>query len=129
MNDVTTILLIEDDRHIALALQIRLRSAGYSVVMGANVAQAMELVEEQVPDVAILDVNLPDGNGIELMQRLAGTTSTASIATIIMTASRKPGLREHALATGARAFLEKPFASDALLDAVVNRGCPQPYTS
>ena len=78
MNDATTILLVEDDRHIALALQIRLKAAGYSVVLAANIAQAMAHVEKQVPDVAILDVNLPDGNGIDLMQRFAAMASTGS---------------------------------------------------
>lgn len=122
MNDVTTVLLVEDDRHIALALRIRLSAAGYSVVLGANVAQAIAHVEKQVPDVAILDINLPDGNGIDLMQYFAAMASTASITTIIMTASRKPGLREHALAMGASAFLDKPFSSTALLEAVATRG-------
>lgn len=122
MNDPTTILLVEDDRNIALALQIRLRAAGYRVVLGANVAQAKAHVETRVPDVAILDINLPDGNGIELMQDFAVMASTASITTIIMTASRKPGLREHAFAMGACAFLDKPFSSTALLEAVAING-------
>lgn len=122
MNDSTTILLVEDDRHIALALQIRLRAAGYKVVLGANVAEAKAHVETTVPDFAVLDINLPDGNGIDLMQYFAAMASTASITAIIMTASRKPGLREQAFAMGASAFLDKPFSSTALLEAVGNKG-------
>lgn len=120
MNDTTTILLVEDDRHIALALQIRLSAAGYYVALAANVAEALTIIDTSVPDVAVLDFNLPDGNGIELMQTFASLENTRCISTIIMTASRKPGLREHALALGACAFLEKPFSSGALLEAVAS---------
>lgn len=125
MSAATTVLLVEDDRHIALALQIRLSAAGFCVVLGASVSQAIALVEKQVPDVAVLDVNLPDGNGLDLMKRFASMKRTASIATIIMTASRKPGLREQALAMGACAFLEKPFSSAALLEAITRPGCSE----
>ena len=122
MNNTTTILLVEDDRHIALALQIRLSAAGYTVNLAANVAEALAIVDDSVPDVAVLDINLPDGNGIELMQTFATLEHAKCISIIIMTASRTPGLREHALALGACAFLDKPFSSGALLEAVASHG-------
>jgi len=122
MSAATTVLLVEDDRHIALALQIRLSAAGFCVVLGASVGQAITLVEKQVPDVAVLDINLPDGNGLDLMKRFASMKGTASIATIIMTASRKPGLREQALAMGAcRCFKRCCVEFQLLLCKTVSR--------
>lgn len=118
MTNTTTILLVEDDRHIALALRIRLSAAGYNVVLACSVAEALAAVEQQLPDIALLDINLPDGDGIELMQELNSLSGGQCIICIIMTASRKPGLREHAMAMGACAFLEKPFSSGALLKAI-----------
>ncbi len=118
MMNPDTILLVEDDRPIALALQIRLRAAGYNVLLASGVAEAIISVEQQIPDVALLDINLPDGDGITLMQNMVSLQDAGGIICIIMTASRKPGLREHAIAMGACAFLEKPFSSGALLEAI-----------
>ncbi len=122
MTNSTTILLVEDDRHIALAFQIRLRAGGFKVRLAATVAEAIEAAECAMPDVALLDINLPDGDGIELMQHLLSLEEGSNIRCIIMTASRKPGLREYALAMGARAFLEKPFSSGALIEIIENDG-------
>ncbi|MFK8081523.1 MAG: response regulator [Granulosicoccus sp.] len=122
MSETTNILLVEDDRHIALALQIRLCAAGHSVHLAANVAEAQSLLQEQVLDVAVIDVNLPDGNGIDLMRASMTQDTQSPIIPIIMSASRKPGLREQALEAGASAFLEKPFSSLALMDAIALGG-------
>lgn len=122
VTDNLSILLVEDDRHIALALQIRLRSAGHSVKLAASVAEALETMDDQVPDVAVLDVNLPDGDGVELMQNIVEQAQGQPVFPIIMTASRQPGLREKALEQGACAYLEKPFTSVQLLEAVASYG-------
>ncbi|MFK7993669.1 MAG: response regulator [Granulosicoccus sp.] len=122
MSETTNILLVEDDRHIALALRIRLSAAGHTVHLAENVSAALALVGTQAPDVAVIDVNLPDGNGIALMRSFDSLGLTSPIVSIIMSASRKPGLREEALAAGAYVFLEKPFSSVALLDAVGMQG-------
>lgn len=122
MSEIKKILLVEDDRHIALALQIRLSAAGYSVRLAANVAEATALVSAQVPDVAVIDVNLPDGNGISLMQSFNSLRLAVPIVSIIMSASRRHGLVEEALAAGASTFLEKPFPSSVLMEAVACTG-------
>jgi len=118
MSESANILLVEDDRHIGLALQIRLRATGHIVRLAASVAEALAAIEELVPDVAVIDVNLPDGNGIALMRSFSSLKSTAPITSIIMSASRRPGLREEALGEGACVFLEKPFPSANLISAV-----------
>lgn len=118
MSSATHILLIEDDRPIALALRIRLSAAGHDVVIANSVAEALESLDNVVPDIAVIDFNLPDGNGIELMQAMRLRAQEAMIVCIIMTASRKPGLQEEALQKGAAAFLEKPFPSADLLNVI-----------
>ena len=118
MNNATHILLVEDDRHIAMALQIRLQAAGYLVMLATTIADAVSAANKQMPDVAVCDVNLPDGNGIDLMQTLCELEGGACMRLLVMSASRKPGLREYALSKGALAFLEKPFPSSELLDAI-----------
>lgn len=120
MSDIKSVLLVEDDRHIALALRIRLSAAGYAVIIAPNVSNALQAVSDAVPDIAVIDINLPDGNGIELMHAIAQQCREGKMTTVIMTASRKPGLRELAMQKGAAAFLEKPFPSRMLLDAITN---------
>lgn len=118
MSELSNILLVEDDRHIALALQIRLGAAGYCVRIAASVAEANELLSNQAPDIAVIDINLPDGNGIALLKSFDTLCPGVQIVSIIMSASRRPGLADEALAAGASAFLEKPFPSSMLLDAI-----------
>lgn len=113
------ILLIEDDKYIALALKIRLQAEGYEVTVVYDCAAALEAVGTNVPDIALIDCNLPDGNGIDVMQRFSEQSGTSSIASIIMTASNKPGLREKALAAGACCYFQKPFNSADLVAAMV----------
>ena len=101
-----------------MAMQIRLQAAGYIVTTASTVEEAITLASEHVPDVAVCDVNLPDGNGIDLLQTLAELEGGDCMRMLVMSASRKPGLREYALSKGALAFLEKPFPSTELLKAI-----------
>lgn len=112
------ILLVEDDRYLALALKIRLHAAGFSVHTADTAAKALETVTSQPPDIALLDYNLPDGNGVELMQSLSQHEATAVVHSIIMTASKQVGLKEEAMSKSADDFFEKPFASNELVDSI-----------
>ena len=118
MGSGKNILLIEDDRYIALALKIRLQAEGYEVTVVYDCAAALQSVSENVPDVALIDCNLPDGNGIEVMQRFAAGSETSPIAPIIMTASNAPGLRDKAMSAGAFSYFQKPFNSADLVAAI-----------
>lgn len=97
-----------------MAMQIRLVASGYCVEMASGMQQAIEIVSQTSLFAAIVDVNLPDGNGIDLMDRVHQIRS-AALPVIIMTASKKPGLRESALKQGAVQFYEKPFHSNELI--------------
>lgn len=118
MSEQKTILLVEDDRHIALALRIRLSAAGYEVLLCDCLANARKVLAESALDVAVLDINLPDGTGLDLLAELQKTGRGKHLVCIIMTASKTQGLAEQAMEAGASAFLEKPFRSAELLDAI-----------
>ena len=119
MSNMKRILLVEDDLRIGIALKIRLSAAGYDVVIADGVNKALDTIANALPDIAVLDVNLPDGDGIELMQTIVQKAPNTNV--VIMTASRLPGLREQAIDKGAVAFLEKPFVSTELLNAIADR--------
>jgi len=120
MGIATKILLVEDDRYIALALKIRLQAEGFDVFVASGCAQALDTAIECQPDIAVIDYNLHDGNGLDLMQRFSVGCHPMPIASIMMTASKKPGLCQHALEQGAFAYFEKPFNSSDLIDSINN---------
>jgi len=113
-----TLLLIEDDTKITLALGIRLKSAGYAVFTAPDAVHAMGQARRHAPDVTLLDISLPGGDGFEVARRLRSSHNTASIPIVFLTASKAPGLRERALAAGGVELLEKPFSAERLFEAI-----------
>lgn len=113
-----TVLLIEDDKDITLALGIRLKSMGYHVETASDAVTAVAQARKVTPDVALLDINLPAGDGFVVAERMQNLIQTAAMPIIFITASKKPGLRKRAYELGAVAFLEKPFGATELADAI-----------
>ena len=113
-----SILLVEDDRRITLALGLRLRAHGFEVVAATDAVHAMNVATQAVPDVIVLDINLPGGNGLMVAERLLGNPETTDVPVIFITASKQPRLRTRAAELSAVAFLEKPFTAAELLDAI-----------
>ena len=111
------VLLIEDDRRITTALDIRLNAAGHRVSHAGDLDEAVERIIEGRPDVAVLDINLPDGNGLDLAERMRRLRITARVPLILITASRDPNYRERAMEMGIP-LIEKPFPAVDLLDAI-----------
>ncbi len=112
------ILVVEDDQAISKALVFRLRSAGYEVVTAFDAIMGMSVAAKEEPDLAILDISMPGGNGLDLAERLQNLAKTACMPFLVITASKKYALRQRALDLGARAFVEKPYDPDKLLSAV-----------
>jgi two-component system sensor histidine kinase/response regulator len=113
-----TVLLIDDDNVFLLSVGVRLKSMGYTVCTAKDAASAISVVRKTSPDVIVLDVSLPAGDGFLVAERLQALISSAVTPIIFVTASEKPGLRERAMKLGAVAFLAKPFAATTLADAI-----------
>ena len=115
---MTTLLLVEDDASITLALRIRLKAAGYEVVTAPDAVHAMAQAIRHAPGIIVLDVNLPGGDGFLVAERLRATPATANTPIVFVTASKKPGLHDRARSVGAFALIEKPFSAGQLLDTL-----------
>jgi two-component system sensor histidine kinase/response regulator len=113
-----TVLLIDDDNVFLLSIGVRLKSMGYTVCTAKDAASAISVVRKTSPDVIVLDVSLPGGDGFLVAERLQTLISSAVTPIIFVTASEKHGLRERAMKLGAVAFLAKPFAATTLADAI-----------
>jgi CheY-like chemotaxis protein len=97
---------------------VRLKGMGYTVFAATDAASAVSVVRKTTPDVIVLDVSLPAGDGFLVAARLHNLIASAATPIIFVTASEKPGLRGRAMKLGAVAFLTKPFDATSLADAI-----------
>ena len=118
MTDPKKILVVEDDIDINRALAYRLRASGYEVSTASDGLLGLCSAVRDQPDLMILDIALPTGDGFSIVERLRTSTKVGDIPFIVLTASRMPELRDTAMKLGAFAFLEKPYDAGILLDRV-----------
>jgi len=107
------ILLVEDNQEFRLILQETLETSGFHVTGAANATRAREAMSTGKFDIALLDVRLPDGNGIELMREFRQNDPDMGI--IIMTGYAEVDTAVDAVRLGANDFLKKPFDMDEML--------------
>jgi DNA-binding response OmpR family regulator len=111
------VLIVEDDEKIALALALRLKSAGYETSTASDAISGVSSVLNLRPDLVLLDISMPAGSGFTVAERMR-TASSKRTPIIFLTASKQPGFRERALELGAAGYFEKPYEAEALLTAV-----------
>jgi two-component system cell cycle response regulator len=113
-----TVLLVDDDDTFLLTIGLRLKSMGYTVCTAKDAVSAISAVRKNNPDVVVLDVSLPAGDGFLVADRLRNLIGSATTPIIFVTASEKAELRERAMKLGAVEFLQKPFDATTLADAI-----------
>lgn len=111
------VLIVEDDEKIALALSLRLRSAGYDTCTAPDAVSGVRSALSLSPDLVLLDISLPAGSGFTVAEQVRRSDS-AKTPIIFLTASKQPGFRERALELGAAGYFEKPYEPEALMTAV-----------
>ena len=114
-----SILIIEDDRKIAIALTIRLKSAGYEAIAAYDALTGLNAAVKNPPDLVLLDISLPVGNGFTLFERIQ-TLLPAPTPILFITASKQAGFRQKANELGAAGYFEKPYEVEELLVAIQN---------
>ena len=114
------ILLIEDDEKIALGLSVRLKAHGYATWIARDGITGLKLAVRYKPDLILLDISLPAGNGFELAERFQSLPETSHAPIIFATASKDPDLRKKALQAGAAGLLRKPYDANDLLALAQN---------
>jgi len=112
------ILIVDDERDIVKALTIRLGASGYQVVSAYDGAQGVFLAHKEKPDLILLDIRMPAGNGFSVAEKLKQASRTTRIPILFLTGSPEREAEEKALALGARFYIKKPYDPEELLDAV-----------
>ncbi len=118
MGQKKKILIVDDERDIVKALMIRLQGAGYDVVTAFDGAQGVFMAHKEKPDLILLDIRMPAGNGFSVAQRLKRSIHTFTIPVIFLTGSPEKNAEDKAMALGARFYIKKPYDPEELLDAV-----------
>jgi DNA-binding response OmpR family regulator len=113
-----SILIIEDDQRIALALCVRLKAEGFATYVAADALCGLGLALRHRPDLILLDISLPAGNGFQLAEQFARFPETSETPVIFTTASKDPALRNKVIESGAAGLLRKPYDAEELLNVV-----------
>ncbi len=113
-----TVMIVEDDEMVAKMLATMLEVAGYKTVINKNVLGAMRVIQQQPPDVVLLDLMLPNLNGLELCRFIRRDTQFKDIPIVMISAANSPQNVELAMQAGADIFLGKPISSKELRHVV-----------
>ncbi|WP_103339908.1 response regulator [Amycolatopsis sp. CA-126428] len=109
---MTSVLVVDDEAALVRALRINLTARGYSVVTAADGASALLTAATERPDLVLLDLGLPDIDGIEVIRELR---TWSAMPIIVLSARDRSADKIRALDTGADTYVTKPFGMDELL--------------
>lgn len=113
MKDDLTILIIEDDKYIAGFVELSLKQAGYAVLTAATAAEGLFLYAGHRPDILLLDLGLPDRDGLEVIRELRGQRADTPI--LVVSARGQEREKIEALDAGADDYITKPFHMGELM--------------
>jgi two-component system, OmpR family, KDP operon response regulator KdpE len=123
---VSRILVVDDDDQLRRALRINLAARHYEVDTAADATTALTMAGRTPPDLAIVDLGLPDLDGVDVVRGLRGWTT---IPIIVLSARDAQATKVEALDAGADDYITKPFGMDELLArirAALRRAAPEP---
>jgi CheY-like chemotaxis protein len=108
-------LVIDDDKTIVALLSATLRAAGYHVLAAYDAMQGFMLAQREVPAVILLDIQLPAGGGLQVLEKITASAKTQAIPVVIITGGTDPKLEAETKAKGATSFVRKPVDQKALI--------------
>jgi DNA-binding response OmpR family regulator len=110
----TTVLVADDDGDVLALVVRRLERDGYKVITARDGAEALRLAQENLPDLAVLDVMMPHLTGYEVTQHLRQETATERIPVILLTARVQEADVKRGFSVGADDYIKKPFSPQEL---------------
>ena len=115
-----TILLVEDDINLNKINQLALMGEGYTVQTALKLSEAREWLNAKVPDLILLDVKLPDGNGFDFCKEIRLNANLAAVPVLFLTSVNDYAGEMEGLSSGGNDYLRKPYDIDLLLMRVAN---------
>jgi len=128
-NDKKKVLIVEDDADVRLGYNVLLRAHHYETCFAVDAVSAVSEALRQQPDVIILDLGLPAGDGFVVLLRFRTNMKLAGIPVMVVSGRDLDGVqknKERALEAGARAYLQKPWEDSELL-SILSQLIDQPH--
>ena len=102
------ILIVDDDPHLLLGLTAKLKANGYAVTCATDALSAITVARKEAPDLVILDLGLPAGDGFLVLERMRRLSDLVATPVIVLSARDPTDNKKRALDAGAVAFFQKP---------------------
>jgi two-component system cell cycle response regulator DivK len=115
-----TILHVEDNFENRMLIRRLLMSDGYTVLEAGNASEAMKVLENNQPDLILMDINMPDMDGYTLTSDLKNRANLKNVPIVAITANVMHGDRERVFSSGCNGYIEKPIDVDRFLDQVAD---------
>ena len=104
------VVVADDDDDILLLVTTRLRRDGFEVISARNGTEALELVRERRPAVAVLDIGMPGLDGLEVLEQIRADAELGDVRVLLLTAKAQESDVRRGYAAGADAYVRKPFS-------------------
>ena len=117
-SDKPLVLVADDDPDILSLVSLRLEKAGYEVVSANDGREAYDAVQERRPDAAILDVRMPEMDGLELIRSIRADEQSKDMLVIALSARVREANIAEGLEAGADEYMQKPFNGKQLIELV-----------
>jgi len=112
------ILIVDDEPHMLRVTELSIKKGGFDIVIGRNGREAVELATREKPALIVMDVSMPEMDGLTALQFLKCNPGTAAIPVIMLTVRGQAVTRHQAELSGAAVYLTKPFSPSQLLAEV-----------
>ena len=118
MSETNKILIADDDEMVVSLLEEVLQSAGYQTLKAVNGKQTLEMVEKEHPHLLLLDIGMPELDGMQACHEIRASSQNANLAIAMITGKAEASSIVEALESGADDYIAKPFENDDLLAKV-----------
>ena len=112
------ILIIEDDEDMRRGLNMRLRASEYETAFAADAVMALSIAKKEAPDLILLDLGLPGGDGFTVLERMKNIASLSCTPVIVVSARDPKANEKRAIDAGVEAYFQKPVDNELLLKAI-----------
>jgi len=114
------ILIIEDEEDVAKLLVARLKTTDYESAVACDGYQGVEFAHKENPDLIIMDLMLPAGDGLTVLKNIRLSGHTREIPIVVLTGIKDEKYKKKVIDEGVEAYLEKPYEPDTLITTIQN---------
>ena len=118
MSQAYKILVVDDDPYILMSLEFLMRKSGFEVMIARNGTETLELLEQNTPDVVLLDIMMPDVDGYAICKLIKKSPKHKNCKVIFLSAKSKDADIQKGLDLGAEMYITKPFSNKDLVNKI-----------